>query len=204
MSEAYQKRTEASASNWQTQDDQDPGSFDSSENTKQAQPRRPAVYSAEGTSSPPPRPIWGRVKSQTTSQEQMEPQPPPQPADQTAFDGTDPFDDDSSSPTASTATARPPVPQSRETSQGSNAWDRLRKQAGAGATSWANGDRPSQETAWGRLRQDSATTQKDRSAPSNPEDNPYGESEKSRAQKDFDALLEAERRGQGDNGGFEQ
>ncbi|KAI0467513.1 hypothetical protein F4859DRAFT_234526 [Xylaria cf. heliscus] len=109
------------------------------------------------------------------------------------------FDDDNddASPVAPSARRRE-VPSS---SSGSS-WDRIREQAKSGSPDWERGDSSGQERGWAQLRQDKSQNPKD----SNPKTDSYSYStddeererrnyEKEQAQKEFDALLEAERRG---------
>ncbi|KAI1363398.1 hypothetical protein F5Y08DRAFT_241684 [Xylaria arbuscula] len=109
-------------------------------------------------------------------------------------DTDDLFDDDDASPVAASA-RRQEVPGS--------SWEYIRQQAKSG-TNWERGDSSGQERGWGQLRQDKTQNSRD----PNPKTDSYSYSnddeererrnyEKEQAQKEFDALLEAERRGDG-------
>ncbi|KAI0858718.1 hypothetical protein F4860DRAFT_288973 [Xylaria cubensis] len=112
------------------------------------------------------------------------------------------FEDDDASPVAPSARTRE-VPSS---SSGSS-WDRIRQQAKSGSPNWEGGDSSGQEKGWAQLRQDKTRNPRD----SNPKTDSYSYSnddeererrnyEKEQAQKEFDALLEAERNGDGNSG----
>ncbi|KAK5625900.1 hypothetical protein RRF57_001616 [Xylaria bambusicola] len=114
------------------------------------------------------------------------------------------FDDDDASPVALSA-RRQETRQGQISSPGSS-WDRIRQQAKSGSPDWERGDSSGQERGWGRLRQDKTQDTRD----SNPKTDSYSYStddeerekrnyEKEQAQKEFDAVLEAERRGEGDS-----
>ncbi|KAI0548005.1 hypothetical protein F4679DRAFT_336606 [Xylaria curta] len=116
---------------------------------------------------------------------------------------SDLFDDDDASPVA-------PSARTRETSSSSSGspWDRIRQQARSGSPNWEGGDSSGQEKGWAQLRQDKTQNRRD----SNPKTDDYSYSnddeererrnyEKEQAQKEFDALLEAERNGDGSSRG---
>ncbi|KAI1777196.1 hypothetical protein F4818DRAFT_409508 [Hypoxylon cercidicola] len=134
-------------------------------------------------SSPAARPTWTR-----NAQSQA---PPSQPRD----DVSDLFEDDDGSPVSASA-------QQARNPQGSTAWDRLRQQARSGSAQWTQGDSSGQERGWAQLRQDKTKDIKE--VQRNTEGFAYTKEdeereqkkyEKDQAQKEFDALLEAERRG---------
>ena len=113
------------------------------------------------------------------------------------------FDDDDASPVA--PSARRPEAGRRQTGSSGSSWEWIRQQAKSG-TDWERGDSSGQERGWGQLRQDKTQNPRD----STPKTDSYSYSdadeerekrnyEKEQAQKEFDALLEAERRGEGDN-----
>ncbi|KAI0503122.1 hypothetical protein F5B22DRAFT_630511 [Xylaria bambusicola] len=119
-------------------------------------------------------------------------------------DTDDLFDDDDASPVALSA-RRQETRQGQISSPGSS-WDRIRQQAKSGSPDWERGDSSGQERGWGRLRQDKSQDTRD----SDPRTDSYSYSpedeerekrnyEKEQAQKEFDAVLEAERRGEGDS-----
>ncbi|KAI4871192.1 hypothetical protein F4820DRAFT_401799 [Hypoxylon rubiginosum] len=142
-----------------------------------------------GATSPTPRPTWTRAA-------QSQAPPSSQPRD----DVSDLFEDDDGSPVS--ASARRAEAQQARSTQGSSSWDRLRQQAQSGSAQWTRGDSSGQERGWGQLRQDK--TQNTKEVPRNTEGFAYTKEEeekeqknyeKEQAQKEFDALLEAERRG---------
>ncbi|KAI1403935.1 hypothetical protein F4819DRAFT_185408 [Hypoxylon fuscum] len=149
----------------------------------------PPVGSNNGTASPAPQPSWSRnTQPQAQSNQHQD------------YD-SDLFDDDDASP-VSAASKRAEAEKSRN-AQGGSAWDRLRQQAQSGSTRWTQGDSSGQERGWGQLRQDKTQTPKDRQPKTESfaytEEQEYKERrnyEKEQAQKEFDALLEAERRGE--------
>ncbi|KAI0969549.1 hypothetical protein F4678DRAFT_163696 [Xylaria arbuscula] len=113
------------------------------------------------------------------------------------------FDDDDASPVAASA-------RGQEVGQGrsGSSWDRIRQQAKSGSPNWEGGDSSGQERGWGQLRQDKTQDSRDR----NPKTDNYSYSsddeererrnyEKEQAQKEFDALLDAERRGESGSSG---
>ncbi|KAI1410457.1 hypothetical protein F5Y13DRAFT_74291 [Hypoxylon sp. FL1857] len=124
----------------------------------------------------------------------------PQSDSQNADYDDDLFDSDDASP-VSAASRRSEAQQARESQSGS-AWDRIRRQAQSGNAQWARGDSSGQERGWSQLRQDK--TRNPREVQPKTESFAYTEQEeynenrnyeKEQAQKEFDALLEAERRG---------
>ncbi|KAI3321112.1 hypothetical protein HD806DRAFT_213241 [Xylariaceae sp. AK1471] len=118
-------------------------------------------------------------------------------------DDSDLFDeDDDASPVASSA-------RRAEVGQGSSsgsAWDRLRQQARSGSSQWAKGDSSGQEQGWAQLRQDKTRNPREAtpkvdgfSYSKDDEERETRNYERDQAQKEFDALVEAERRGEGGN-----
>ncbi|XXG95818.1 hypothetical protein Hte_002089 [Hypoxylon texense] len=143
-----------------------------------------------GATSPTPRPTWTRT---------AQPQAPP-PSQPRNDDVADLFDDDDGSPVS--ASARRAEAQQARSSQGSSSWDRLRQQAQSGSAQWTRGDSSGQERGWGQLRQDKTQNTKEVQRKTEgfaytkeEEDKEQKNYEKEQAQKEFDALLEAERRG---------
>ncbi|KAI0104505.1 hypothetical protein F4814DRAFT_430912 [Daldinia grandis] len=120
-------------------------------------------------------------------------------------DDSDLFDDDDASPVP--AALRKAETQQTRNTQGDSSWDRIRQQSQPGTTQWTRGDSSGQERGWGRLRQDKTENRRD-SQPNTEgfaytkqdEDKESKTYEKEQAQKEFDALLEAERRGGSDRG----
>ncbi|KAI1741571.1 hypothetical protein F4680DRAFT_68817 [Xylaria scruposa] len=111
---------------------------------------------------------------------------------------SDLFEDDDASPVAPSARTR----EASSSSSGSP-WDRIRQQARSGNPNWEGGDSSGQEKGWAQLRQDKTQNRRD----SNPKTDDYSYSnddeererrnyEKEQAQKEFDALVEAERNGE--------
>ncbi|KAI6081739.1 hypothetical protein F4821DRAFT_248588 [Hypoxylon rubiginosum] len=147
-----------------------------------------APVPSTGVTSPASRPTWAQ-----TNQSQA---PPSQPRDEVS----DLFEDDDGSP-VSASTRRAEAQQARD-SQGGSAWDRLRQQAQTGSAQWTKGDSSGQEQGWGQLRQDKTQNSKEIQRSTEgfayTKEEEYKEQknyEKEQAQKEFDALLEAERRG---------
>ncbi|KAI0909495.1 hypothetical protein F4823DRAFT_422514 [Ustulina deusta] len=114
-------------------------------------------------------------------------------------DHHDLFEDDDASPVAPSA-RRQEVGKGQSTSPGSS-WDRIRQQAKAGDPNWERGDSSGQGRGWAQLRQDKTRDSRD-SAPktdsysysTDDEEREGRNYEKEQAQKEFDALVEAERR----------
>ncbi|KAI1656425.1 hypothetical protein F4813DRAFT_364350 [Daldinia decipiens] len=120
-------------------------------------------------------------------------------------DDSDLFDDDDASPVP--AALRKAEAQQTRDYQGGSSWDRVRQQSQSESAQWTRGDSSGQERGWGRLRQDK--TQNPRDSQPKTEGFAYTEQdedkenktyEKEQAQKEFDALLEAERRGGSNRG----
>lgn len=116
---------------------------------------------------------------------------------------SDPFEDDGSP-------ISPSVRRAEAMQRGGSAWDRLRQQSQsksqADSSDFAQGDSSGQETGWGRLRQDAAPNTREGSRGSEnfaysrqDEERESKNYEKEQAQKEFDALLESERRGESSN-----
>jgi hypothetical protein len=151
--------------------------------------------SQQATSIPTParRPSWGGAKP---PQEQ-----PDQPQQTDTWGDSDLFDDDASPVSSSARQVERKQTGSQTRAQGASSWDRIRQQANSDASPFARGDRSKQDTAWGNIRQDSAQTTRDRPGQPNKESYSYSEAEaikdyaKSQAQKEFDEMLEAERKG---------
>ncbi|KAI0138957.1 hypothetical protein F4776DRAFT_617438 [Hypoxylon sp. NC0597] len=160
----------------------------------------PATSPSRSTTITPPQSSWSR-----NSQSQAPPSKPqdvryPESDWRSPDYDSDLFDDDDASP-VSAASRRAEAQQARDTQSGS-AWDRIRRQSQSGNTQWTQGDSSGQERGWGQLRQDK--TQNPREAQPKTESFAYTKQEeeketrnyeKEQAQKEFDALLEAERRG---------
>ncbi|KAI1748586.1 hypothetical protein F4782DRAFT_516618 [Xylaria castorea] len=114
-------------------------------------------------------------------------------------DDSDLVDDDDASPVATPSRGRE-MPSS---SSGSS-WDRIRQQARSGNPNWEKGDSSGQEQGWAQLRQDKTRNPRDPnfktdsySYSNDDEERERRNYEKEQAQKEFDALLEAERHGDG-------
>ncbi|KAI0827798.1 hypothetical protein F5Y06DRAFT_226908 [Hypoxylon sp. FL0890] len=138
-----------------------------------------------------------------------QPQAPPNKPQDVRYQESDPrnadydadiFDYDDASP-VSTASRRAEAQQARVAQSGS-AWDRIRRQSQSGSAQWARGDSSGQERGWNQLRQDKAQNSRDASPKTESfaytkeeEEKENRNYEKEQAQKEFDALLEAERRG---------
>lgn len=90
---------------------------------------------------------------------------------------------------------------------GASSWDRVRQQAKSDMSPFAKGDRSSQDTTWSRIQQETAARDRDRERTPPSDNYSYNEADeskeyaKSQAQKDFDAMLEAERKGEASSAG---
>jgi hypothetical protein len=147
--------------------------------------RRGADNEAQGTSAQRWQPRVGQVQAQTPRAA-----PPPQDAPQ----GDDLFLFDDASPVAPSQQQPSPRPSGTTTSASSegSAWERIRQQARAEASVWNRGDQQDGEAPGGRRRTEQYTyvpgEQKTATA-------------REQAQREFDAMLERERRGEGNGGG---
>ncbi|KAI1498955.1 hypothetical protein F5X99DRAFT_391623 [Biscogniauxia marginata] len=166
------------------------------------------AFASNGDTFENPNPTVGKASSATQSSwaRSSPPQAPPgnpQGADypehssQHAADESDLFDDDAS-PIAPSA-RRVEANQSPSVSS----WERIRQQAQSGAQKWERGDSSGQESGWAQLRQDKTRNARETSPKS--DDFAYSKQdeerekqlyEKEQAQKEFDALVEAERHGE--------
>ncbi|KAK8034664.1 hypothetical protein PG993_009659 [Apiospora rasikravindrae] len=161
-------------------------------------PQRTAGLS--GRSGPPPSrqglqgSYYGGGAQATGTQEQEK---------RTAFDDDDLFDDDDGSPVAASARRSERQRVQSRASQGDSAssWETVRQQAKKESSPFVKGDRSRDDTLWGRARQDGARTTREASSTPAREDYSYNEADeekayaKDQAQKEFDAMLEAERQG---------
>lgn len=164
-----------------------------------------AEQSAEWGSEQAPRQrggMFGRWGATPTSQPATQEQPK-QPEQSSLWDDSDLLDDDDTSPVS--AAARRAELAGRSPGQGGSAWDRVRQQAKASASPFARGDRSKGDTAWGQLQQDAAPTERDRDRTPPSQSYTYSQSDseddaaKRKAQKEFDDMLEAERKGEGNS-----
>ncbi|KAK8111451.1 uncharacterized protein PG998_007908 [Apiospora kogelbergensis] len=121
---------------------------------------------------------------------------------QTSFDDDGLFEDDDASPVAASARRSEHQGAQSHASQGApTSWDTIRQQAKSEPAPFARGDRSKDDSPWGRARQDGAETTRDSTRSPAREDFSYNEADeekayaKDQAQKEFDALLEAERQG---------
>ncbi|KAI0175108.1 hypothetical protein BJ166DRAFT_163249 [Pestalotiopsis sp. NC0098] len=162
------------------------------------QRQTPATRSSEQEDSQTP------VEWTSTERQQQAPTPPQAPqAPSSSWGDSELFDDDASpvSPAARRAEQARSAPQQQS---GASSWDQIRQQAKSDASPFQRGDRSRQDNSWGRIQQEAATPDRSRADRPSPS-NGYGSSEtgeaKSQAQKDFDAMLEAERKGESSGGG---
>ncbi|KAI1848957.1 hypothetical protein JX265_001289 [Neoarthrinium moseri] len=150
---------------------------------------------------------WGYTESQQPAQSAEPSSQQTRQADQSSsWTDAGLFEDDDASPVA--AAARRTEREGRPEPVGrASAWDRLRQQAKPGDSPSAKRDGSGQGTSWSRLRQDAASTVKDKDQTLPRDSYSYNEADeakdyaKSQAQKEFDAMLEAERKGTGESGG---
>ncbi|KAI2633126.1 hypothetical protein GGS26DRAFT_555381 [Hypomontagnella submonticulosa] len=147
----------------------------------------PATVPTRSAPASSPYPSWSRS-------------PQPQPQDTKHSDESDLFDDDDDASPVS-ASARAEARQARNAQSGS-AWDRIRQQSQSGSAQWTKGDSSGQESGWGQLRQDKTPNPRDNQRKpegfaysKDDEDKEKRNYEKEQAQKEFDALLDKERRG---------
>lgn len=168
--------------------------------------RFPPQHEAAGSNGASPTQPYGGYEGAEafhSRTEQQQPQPPrqppqwsqPSPEPTTGALGDDSFLFDDASPVALSQRQQPQNPSvsSPATIDQGSAWERLRRQAQSGQAAWSQGgQRPESRAA--------AQQQKTEQYTYSP-----GEQEKAyareQAQKEFDAMLERERRGVGDSGG---
>lgn len=162
-------------------------------------PRQPSNRAAPSTTA------WNVPEQSTRDAQDSEPTWPgtqsPQPESPPASDPDESyaFLDDASpvSPAESQG-----APTQQRGAQGGSAWDRIRSQARGGSSAQGQGS-GSQATAWRRRRDDEITSrgaQQGTSYTFSPADEERAYA-KAQAQKEFDAMLEKERRGQSDTSG---
>ncbi|KAH6647537.1 hypothetical protein BKA67DRAFT_390470 [Truncatella angustata] len=186
------------------QDAQEPVSWGSSEQsqsvsqTDQSSPGRGGIFGRQ-TSPTSQTSSWGGAVSQDQ----------PRQSEQSSSWGDSELFEDDASPVSAAARRAEEAAQSQAQSPSASrasAWDRVRQQAKSDAAPPAKGNRSSQDTTWGRLRQDSAPTDRDRDRTPPSESYSYNEADeakdyaRSQAQKEFDAMLEAERKGDPNSG----
>lgn len=141
-----------------------------------------------------------------TSAERQQTPVPSQSGSSGAWGDSELFDDDASpvSPAARRAEQAGSAPQQQP---GTSSWARIRQQAKTDSSAFSRGDRSGQETSWSKVQQEAATPDRGRER-GGPSDNyTYSETDeakgyaKSQAQKEFDAMLEAERKGESSSSG---
>ncbi|RYP82148.1 hypothetical protein DL770_005645 [Monosporascus sp. CRB-9-2] len=184
-----------------------PALADSPGTSQSPQPYRRDDYpdsSAPPISQPQPypqRPSWGTPQAQ---QEELRQSSRPDYSSRNASWDSSPFDDDAS-PVAPAA-RRAEAAQVQRPPSGS-AWDRLRQQTQSDTSDFTKGDSSGRERGWAQLRQDKAPNTT--GGPRSTEQYSYSQQDEERekrnydkeqAQKEFDALLESERRGGSSNG----
>lgn len=169
--------------------------------TRLKQKRRSAGLGSDQQTSPElpdaqePSSSWGSAEQSASESQSAWPgtqSPQPERA-QNTFKDDEPYVFDDASPVAPTEQQKT-APQ--QTSQGS-AWDRIRSQVRPGSAAQNPGS-AGQTSAWGRKRDDEATSRGARDGTSfnfssGDEEKSYA---KEQAQKDFDEMLEKERRGE--------
>jgi hypothetical protein len=118
-------------------------------------------------------------------------------------DHSDLFDDDDDDASPVARSARQAEAVRGSSSSSGSSWDRVRQQAMSGSSTWTKGDSSGQEEGWAQLRQDKTRTPKEAklkadeySYSKEDEEREARNYEKEKAQKEFDALLEAERHGE--------
>ncbi|KAI1458213.1 hypothetical protein F4805DRAFT_150937 [Annulohypoxylon moriforme] len=153
---------------------------------------KPATGLSRDTMSPDSQPSWPQNTPLPASSYSVQGSKFPNSSPR-SVDDSDPFDDDDGSPVP--ASVRRAEAQRAQSAQSGSAWDRIRKQSQP-----TNSSR--QEGGWAQLRQDKAPNPRE-SQPKTEgfaytkydEDKEKRNYEKEQAQREFDALLEAERRG---------
>ncbi|KAI1099973.1 hypothetical protein F4804DRAFT_320246 [Jackrogersella minutella] len=162
---------------------------------------RPSAGLNREATTPAPRSSWPQTPQPqvpgTTDQKPRYPES----SSQEKNDDLDLFDDDDdASPVP--LSVRIAEAQKARNAQGGSAWDRIRQESKSGSSRWVQGDSSGQEKGWAQLRQDKAHNSRDGQPKTEgfaytteDEDREKRNYEKEQAQKEFDALLEAERRG---------
>ncbi|KAI2610004.1 uncharacterized protein GGS25DRAFT_487070 [Hypoxylon fragiforme] len=153
----------------------------------------PENASSKSATGQAPSPDW-------TRKPQYQPQPQPQPSS-SQYDDDDLFgDDDDASPVS--ASSRRAEAERQQSSQSGSAWARIRQQSQSGNAQWTQGDSSGQERGWSQMRQDKALNSKEKEQKTQgfayskqDEEREARNYEREQAQKEFDALLESERRG---------
>ncbi|KAI4598313.1 hypothetical protein KJ359_003197 [Pestalotiopsis sp. 9143b] len=160
------------------------------------QRQTPATRSSEQEDSQTP------VEWTSTERQQQAPTPPQAPS--SSWAETELFDDDASPVSPAARRAEQARSASQQQQSGPSSWDQIRQQAKSDTSPFQRGDRSRQDTSWGRIQQEAATPDRSRADRTSPSDD-SGSSEtgeaKSQAQKEFDAMLEAERKGESSSGG---
>ncbi|KAI1387893.1 uncharacterized protein F4822DRAFT_407890 [Hypoxylon trugodes] len=125
----------------------------------------------------------------------------PEPTSRNTDDVSDLLDDDDDASPVSAASRRAEAQLARDAQSGSS-WDRIRKQSQSPAPQWTQGDSSDQERGWSQLRQDKTQNSRENQPKSEgfaytkqDEEKEKRNYEREQAQKEFDALLESERRG---------
>ncbi|KAI0142722.1 hypothetical protein GGR57DRAFT_382776 [Xylariaceae sp. FL1272] len=182
VEQPYQDNTPQDYSDY-SEDNTWNSSTSSQGNTYTAPPQQQTSTSPEQMRRPSP--AWTPLTTGTRAQD----------------DDLDLFDDDDASPVAASARVSEPR-QKASNSPSTTSWEQIRQQARSGSAQWARGDSSGQEKGWAQLRQDTARTTKDATPRSEDfsysqvdEDKEKRQYEKDKAQKEFDALVDAEREG---------
>ncbi|KAH8666315.1 hypothetical protein BX600DRAFT_511257 [Xylariales sp. PMI_506] len=190
-------QTKQSADDWKSQEAQTGDNWDNSDvefapiqQTPRSSQQTGAYDQPTSTST---RTSWWRGAG--SSQEQTQESPPPRSS--TAWDDTDLFNDgDDASPTSPTTRKAELRGQGQGQAQATSSWDRLRQQAKANTSPFLGGDRSSQDTVWGQLRKtELPRTENEESSAAYSESDKAMNRSRNQAQKEFDAMLEAERHG---------
>ncbi|CAJ2504785.1 Uu.00g121790.m01.CDS01 [Anthostomella pinea] len=185
--------------------------FPSAEQASQPQNSFPQEYGSEtiseastpsvDTYTPPRQSSWVRSAPPQAPFSKPQRNNFPDASSQNAADDLDLFDADDASPVS--ASSRKADTSQAQSSSGGSAWDRVRQQSRPEVRKWQQGDSSGQEKGWAQLRQDKTPNTRD--ATPKTESFAYTKEEveretrdyeKEQAQKEFDAMLEAERSGQ--------
>lgn len=148
----------------------------------------PASWGQDDSSTQDSQSPWPAMQSNSPVESPQAQTQPPFNDDSYAFDDASPV-----------APAQQTTALTAQPAQGGSAWERIRNQARSGGAPKQQGTGVS-ASAWGKRRQHELTS------PSNQQDSSYSYSAadeeksyaKEQAQKEFDEMLERERRGQGD------
>ncbi|ETS78290.1 hypothetical protein PFICI_10352 [Pestalotiopsis fici W106-1] len=135
------------------------------------------------------------------STERQQAPAPSQSSQSSSWGDSELFDDDASPVSLAARRAEQAGSAAQQSAPGVSSWDQIRRQAKSATSPFSRGDRSGQETAWSKVQQEASTPDRGRERGGSSDNYSYSETdEKSQAQKDFDAMLEAERKGESGSG----